>query len=77
MLTYEQQKDAVALAMQIENGTIDLQDVLQTFQDNPNLANNLVYFWWSFNSMTRRAIDILIYQRYRMHLENCLKVNYE
>lgn len=75
MLTYEQQKEAVTLAMQIETGTADLDKILNDFQTYPNLANNLVHFWWFFNDMTRNAIAILVDYKSRKHLERCLKVS--
>lgn len=75
MLTYEQQKEAVNLAMKIETGTIDMDNVLDVFKDNPDLALNVVDFWWSFNKMTRNAINLLTYHKCRRHLEKCLEVS--
>lgn len=75
MLTVEQQKEAVNLAMKIETGTIDMDNVLDVFKNNRQLAFDVVSFWWSFNKMTRNAIDILSYHKCRQHLEKCLEVS--
>lgn len=76
LLTQAQQEKAINLAMQIETGTADFDQILKDFQKYPNLANNMLYFWYGFNEMTQNAIKILTEYKCRKHLERCLRRNY-
>ncbi len=74
MLTYEEQKAAVNLAFQIETGTADYIDVLEDFALDKERAINIVDFWYSFNSMTQNALNILCYFKRRYDLEKCFNL---
>lgn len=76
LLTKSQQEKAINLAMQIETGTADYDQILKDFKKYPNLANNMLYFWYGFNEMTQNAIKILTEYKCRKHLEKCLRRNY-
>ena len=71
-LTKEQQCTALNLAMQIETGVADYDEILRQFQAYPNLAANVITFWYGFNRMTRNAVKLLVYHKHRQHLEKCL-----
>jgi hypothetical protein len=74
MLTYNQQKEAINLAMQIECGTADFDYILDKMHNNQLYGINLLDFWMNFNRMTRNAIKELTYYKCRKHLEKCLEV---
>lgn len=74
MLTYEEQKDAVNLAFQIETGTIDYVDVLKNLAADKNRALDIVDFWYSFNAMTQNALNTLSYFKRRYDLEKCFNL---
>jgi hypothetical protein len=73
MLSYEQQKEAVNMAMQIETGTADLDYILNRIASNHVYGVNLLEFWMNFNQMTRNAIKQLTYHKCRLHLEKCME----
>lgn len=77
MLTAEQMREAVTLAMKIEIGDINYNYVLDTLRCNPSLATDLVYFWMTFNSMTRNAVQTLVTEKCRLHLEACWSLTTE
>lgn len=74
MLTIDQMREAVNLAMKIETGTIDCSCVLDVLRSNPYFANDLVYFWITFDEMTRNAFQTLVYEGCRQHCEKCLQM---
>lgn len=71
-LTKEQQCTALNLAMQIDTGVADYDEILKKFETYPNLATNVITFWYGFNNMTRNAVKLLVYHKRRQHLERCL-----
>ncbi|MCM1338775.1 MAG: hypothetical protein NC191_03795 [Muribaculaceae bacterium] len=75
MLTYEQQKEAVTLAMQVETGTADFDKILNDIQTDQNYGTELVHFWWFFNNMTRNAVRRLVHYKLSSQLEKCLAVS--
>lgn len=76
MLTIEQQRTAVTLAMQVETGEADFEQILEKFKKYPNLATNIITFWFGFNEMTKNALQMLILYKSKKHLENCLRQNW-
>ena len=77
MLTSEQQRTAVNLAMQVETGTADFEEILKRFEEYPNLATNIITFWFGFNEMTRNALNTLVTYKCRKHLESCLRQDWK
>lgn len=75
MLTKEQQCQAINLAMQIETGTANYDEILKQFENYPNLALNLVTFWQDFDDMTRNAIKTLVNYKCVKHLNKCWELN--
>ena len=71
MLTHEQAKEAVNLAMKIETGCIDFDHLLDVLAKQPQMTEDLITFWMQFNTMTRSAIKVLVYEKCRRHLEKC------
>ena len=77
MLTKQQQEMAVNLAMQVECGTADYEQILESFKKYPNLSTNVLYFWYNFNDMTKNAIKRLHEYKCRKHLESCLRQDWK
>lgn len=67
----EEQRIAVNLAMGIECGTIDIQEVLNILQKDREVTTGIVYFWYHFNDMTRRALYMVSDYKVRQCLEKC------
>ena len=59
------------LAMQIETGTIDFDNVIHYMNECEEFAITLVIFLSRFNDMTRNALDRLYDYSARKHLEIC------
>lgn len=77
MLTAEQQRTAVNLAMQVECGTADFDLVLDKFEKYPNLALNIITFWFGFNDMTKSALNTLVMYKSKKYLERCLRQDWK
>lgn len=73
-LNKEEQCIAVNLAMGIECGTVNVDDVARIFQNDPVKAGQIAMFWYYFNDMTRNAFNLVSTQQYRNHLEKCLSI---
>ena len=59
------------LAMKIETGTIDYDEVISYMNECEEFAFMLALFLSRFNDMTRRAMDLLYDYATRKHLEKC------
>ena len=75
MLTYDAQKNAVILAMKIDTGTINYDDVLNIIEKNKLYGTDIIRFWFCFNAMTRNALRRLVNYKLVKHLEKCLEVS--
>lgn len=74
-LTDEQKREAINLAMGVECGVIEAADVLDAFEANPDIGKKVLKFWFAFNDMTRSAIQVLLIERCKMHLERCWEID--
>lgn len=74
MLTYDEQKEAVNLAMQIETGTVDYLEVCKKFAKDKQKALDIVAFWFAFNAMTQNALNLLCYFKKRYDLGKCFNL---
>lgn len=77
MLTKNQQESAINLAMQVETGTADFEEILKRFKEYPNLATNIITFWFGFNDMTRNALNRIVTYKCQRHLEKCLRQDWK
>ena len=74
-LNKEEKAIAINLAMNIECGKVNPQRVLQAFEIDENVAQGIIKFWYDFNDMTRKALQIVVVQQCKQHLEKCFNVN--
>ena len=73
-LTEEQKRTAVNLAMTIECGIYPLEEVVQLLKKEPIVMQSIIYFWLNFNDMTVQVAKLVMFERMRLHLENCFKL---
>ena len=74
MITEEEKRMAINLAMKIDVGEISPVAVLVTFENCPTAANEIIEFWLSFNDLTKSVAAYLATEKARMHLENCYEI---
>lgn len=70
----QQEAYAVTLAMQIECGLLPPQHIIELFKQDIKTAEHLAVFWAAFNDMTRRALDIVVYEAHKQLFEECFKL---
>lgn len=71
-LNKEQKAIAINLAMKVECGEVHPRKVLQTFDIDQHVAQGIIKFWYDCNDMTRRALQIVVSEKCREHLEKCM-----
>ena len=74
MITEEEKRMLVTLAMRIDIGEMPAFIVVEVFDKNPISAAQIIDFWYEFNDMTRRVADYVGYEKCRKHLEKCYKI---
>ena len=77
MITEEEKRMAVNLAMKIDTGEISPITVLITFENCPTAANEIIEFWLSFNDLTKSVAEYLAIEKSRMYLENCYEMEFD
>jgi len=76
MITEEEKRMLVTLAMRIDIGEMPAFIVVEVFDKNPVSAAEIINFWYEFNDMTRRVADYVGYEKCRKHLEKCYRKGY-
>lgn len=67
MLTREQKAIAINLAMDIDMGRFELNEILQDIENYPMQWDNVLKYWENCNEMTKSVIDRLYLEKlYRM-----------
>lgn len=77
MITEEEKRMAINLAMKIDVGEISPVAVLVTFDNCPTAANEIIDFWLSFNEFTKSVAEYLAIEKSRMYLENCYEKEFD
>lgn len=72
-LTKEEQEVAMQVAMDIENGIIQYDTVLNQFAGDKIGSAPLIHFWYNACEMTRQLVENLYMYKARKHLEKCLR----
>ena len=73
-LNDEERAIAINLAMKLECGLIEPKKVLDTFKIDSEVAEAIIKFWYEFNPMTRRALNLVVYERCRLHIKKCMQI---
>ena len=73
MITEEDKRMVVNLAMRIDCGIIPLWAVVETFDTEIEAAREIMKFWNGFNDMTKSVAERVGYEKCREHLENCYR----
>lgn len=71
MLTENEKRMAVNLAMKIDIGEIPLPAVVYIFDECPLSAHQITNFWMNFNDMTKSVAQKVATEKTRYHLEKC------
>lgn len=71
MLTENEKRMAVNLAMKIDIGEIPLPAVVYIFDECPLSAYQITNFWMEFNDMTKSVAISVATEKARYHLEKC------
>lgn len=71
MLTENEKRMVVNLAMKIDIGEIPLYAVVHVFDECPLSAHQITQFWMNFNDMTKSVAERVATEKARLHLEKC------
>lgn len=77
MITEEEKREAVKLAMKIDVGAVSPFIVVEIFDRCPDAAAEIMRFWLGFNDMTREVAELIGIERCRKHLESCYRKDFE
>lgn len=75
MITEDEKRMAINLAMKIDVGEITVNEVIKAFDKYPLSASVIMEFWCTFNEMTQQVAEKVGWERCRRHLEKCYKGN--
>lgn len=76
MITEEEKRMLVTLAMKIDLGIIPEWAVVEIFDNDIETANQIMDFWLSFNDMTKDVAERVGYEKCRKHLEKCYRKDF-
>lgn len=75
--TKQQEAYVVTLAMQVECGILPAYNVVELFKKDIDTGTQIAGFWAKFNDMTRRALELVIYEANKQLLEQTFKLDAE
>lgn len=71
MITEEEKRLLVNLAMKIDVGIVPVWAVVAKFDEDYKTACEIMKFWGEFNDMTRQVAERVGFEKCRQHLDNC------
>ncbi len=73
-IEYQLQKLSLLLAQELVNERISIKQVVQLMERDKYCTGVIIDFWKSYNSTTKAALDKLITEKCRLHLQNCMDI---
>lgn len=75
--TKQQEAYVVTLAMQVECGILPATTIVELFKKDIQTGTRIATYWANFNDMTRRALELVVYEANKQLLEQVFRLEAE